>query len=125
MRDGKGKQRVLLVDDDQSVLDLWRTLLEAEGYSVSSVASGGGAAKLMAAGDGIDLLITDMQLRDMSGIKLAADFAKEKPDLPILFTAASAPHEKLLRQARSTTILHKPFIAHLLLENVRRILNHR
>lgn len=60
---------VLLVDDDDAVLSIWRALLENAGFSVASTSDGGRAIALLAK-DAFDAVVTDICMPDIDGLSL-------------------------------------------------------
>ncbi len=66
----------LVIDDDQSLLDLLAELLTDEGFTVSSYVLSRPAVDAMAQ-QRFDLIITDVNLPDMSGLELC-DVAREQ-----------------------------------------------
>jgi len=81
----RGHERVLLVDDEVSVRDVTRRLLERLGYEVRA-AEGGAAARAMSAdGWAPAILVTDVAMPGETGPQLAATLRRRWPSLPILF----------------------------------------
>jgi CheY-like chemotaxis protein len=80
--------RILLVDDEPTVLALMaRTLAEA-GYDVITASNGLEALELaVAARPHVDAVITDVQMPQMGGEALAAALRQADLDLPILFVS--------------------------------------
>lgn len=82
---GSGQHRVLVVDDEPSVGNLIRELLEMEGYVVDLHRESTGAlAALTATPDRYALLVTDQTMPALSGLELAAAVRARNPHLPIL-----------------------------------------
>jgi signal transduction histidine kinase/ActR/RegA family two-component response regulator len=77
--------RILLVDDNQSVLDGVLTQLKLAGHQVESALSGPSAIKVFQAGPfDFDLLITDQLMPGMLGDELARTVREIRPELPIV-----------------------------------------
>ncbi len=102
---------VLVVDDNLSIVELLRGLLEQMGAEVGPC---GCAADVLAAlgsdPQAWDLLVTDFDMPDMDGAALAAAARLLKPDLPILLcTGAPGPHlERHRHQPLFDAIIGKP-----------------
>jgi len=73
--------RILIVDDRRPILDGIKPLLERCGYEVLTATSGRDALSC----ETPDLLLTDIQMPFMDGVKLAIRFRERCPTLPILF----------------------------------------
>jgi two-component system cell cycle sensor histidine kinase/response regulator CckA len=76
--------RVLLVDDNVSLLTLFGEVLLHEGYGVVAVSNGSQAELRAAAEPGFDLLITDYNMPGMNGVELASRLTLRQPHLPVL-----------------------------------------
>ena len=80
-----GHGRVLLVDDEESLLDLGRQMLEDLGYEVvTETAAERALRRFTEDPGGIDLVITDQGMPGMSGTDLAARMLEVRSDLPIV-----------------------------------------
>jgi DNA-binding response OmpR family regulator len=71
------KKKILIVEDDQFLRELYCEVLEKEGYSVSSGADGQEGYQLMKKG-GFDLVLLDVMLPKMDGIDILKKLQKEK-----------------------------------------------
>ena len=78
---------VLCVDDEQTALQLRRTLLESAGYKVLAAKSGAQAVKMFAS-EPIDAAILDYWMADMNGLNVAREIRKLNPKLPIIILSA-------------------------------------
>jgi CheY-like chemotaxis protein len=78
---------VLCVDDEQTALQLRRTLLESAGYRVLAAKSGAQAVKMFAS-EPIDAAILDYWMADMNGLNVAREIRKLNPKLPIIILSA-------------------------------------
>jgi PAS domain S-box-containing protein len=81
---GRG-QRVLVVEDDESVRELVILILSRSGYQVVPAPSPREALTLTGRSpDGFDALVTDVVMPEMSGTALAEQVWARRPDLPVL-----------------------------------------
>jgi two-component system, cell cycle sensor histidine kinase and response regulator CckA len=104
---------VLIVDDEDAVRNLIRTLFRLAGYEVLSCPSGPEALDLMAArGGNVHLLVTDINLGPlMDGIELAESLRAFYPALKVLYISGMEERERLdpeLAGGRAH-FLQKPF----------------
>lgn len=109
-----GKATILLVEDNEDVRQLSRTMLETHGYAVVTAASGEEALRLLeehegGAQGGIGLLFSDVIMPGgMTGLQLAEDVRRRRPGLPILLATG---YMEQLPDARSPAfpVLPKPY----------------
>jgi len=123
-----GSETVLLIEDDQSLRDLLREILEGAGYTVL-VADGGDRALQIADGypTAIQLIVTDVIMPGLSGRQAAERIKSARSEVEILFISgytseAIAKHGVL---EAGTHFLNKPFTAEELLRKVRDVLDRR
>jgi PAS domain S-box-containing protein len=84
---GRG-QRVLCIDDDPLVIAMLGYLLDGWGYQVKAVLDAAEAMQaLRAAPDAWDLVITDLNMPEHSGLDVLAQARALRPDLPIILTS--------------------------------------
>jgi len=76
-------KRILIIDDELSVLKVLRKILQFEGYTVVT-ASNGEEGLEMFRKTPCDLVITDMVMPVKDGLQTILDLRKEKPDLPVI-----------------------------------------
>jgi len=78
-------ERILVVDDEASVVDLERRILDSKGYDVVGAAGPLEALEILQkAPDEIDLIITDMTMPKMTGAQLVEQVRAVRADLPII-----------------------------------------
>lgn len=101
---------ILVVDDEESILNLIRLNLEIEGYTVHTAASGNAAHEQWRTQQ-IDFIILDVMLPDTDGYQLLREFRSSNPDIPIIMlTAKGQINDKLLGlQLGADDYLVKPF----------------
>jgi PAS domain S-box-containing protein len=121
-----GTEHLLVVEDDDAIRALTRTMLEHGGYQVHTAAGPDEAEQLFAAGPAaFSLLITDVILPGSSGPALFARLARRRPDLKVLFvsgyTADALLHQG--HQVGEVEFLPKPFTAPVLRRRVRELLD--
>jgi len=81
----RGKERILLIDDEQALASLGKQMLERFGYQVISETSSMEALEAFRAQpNGFDLVITDVMMPSMTGLELAEKLLTVRPDIPII-----------------------------------------
>jgi len=102
--------RVLLVDDEQSVLGFMRELLQSWGLDVVAVRQAPAARELLADDAGLDLLLTDQTMPELSGVDLAHAAQSLRPNLPVLLYSGHADliDVEALKQSGIRRVLRKP-----------------
>ncbi|QJC79760.1 hybrid sensor histidine kinase/response regulator [Pseudomonas umsongensis] len=98
---------ILVVDDDSLVLTSTCLLLEDLGHQVITATSGAQGLEAFENNTGIDLVITDMAMPQMSGAQLAQAIRERNPDMPIILATGYA--ERLEGFAARLPRLSKPF----------------
>ena len=102
--------RLLIIDDDQSVLNLLESYLNKNYDVVCMSNSLDGLKRIESAENGFDLIITDLVMPEISGIGLISILKKEHPEIPIIaITGKGEEPEKLSIEAKVDGILQKPF----------------
>jgi signal transduction histidine kinase/ActR/RegA family two-component response regulator len=116
---------ILLVDDEESVREFTRRALANSGFTV--LAAKGGAEALNISDhfpDPIDLLITDNQMPNMTGMQLTEQMVKRRPDIQTIVVSgyseelpgSPTPDAKI-------AFLQKPFTTEQLTSLIRRVLS--
>jgi nitrogen-specific signal transduction histidine kinase/ActR/RegA family two-component response regulator len=121
-----GNEKILLVDDEISIAQLEKQMLERFGYQVTAHISSTDALKAFQADPaGYDLVITDMTMQDMTGEDLATAILSIRWDIPIvLCTGFSSRMDKEKALALGIKgFLMKPVIISEMVEMVRKLLD--
>ena len=85
---------VLLVEDEPSVRNVTKKMLEIRGYTVLVSESPEEAIRVLASYTGsVDVLLTDVKLPGMDGVELAAQLRRSRPGLKVVFTSGYARDE--------------------------------
>ncbi len=120
----RGTETVLVVEDDPNVRDLVRLLLEHNGYTVLTVRDAHEAERACTE-LGVDLLLTDVVMPEVSGQALAERIGQVAPDVRILFMSGysdEAVHRHGILSERAAFI-EKPFTERALTAKVREVLD--
>jgi CheY-like chemotaxis protein len=87
------RAKILFVDDDLLIAGSTVALLEDLGHEVVEVHSAREALQLLEGGLPTDLLITDHAMPGMTGIELAREVRRQRPQLPVLLATGFAELE--------------------------------
>lgn len=92
--------RILVVDDQVSMRGLHRSILETAGYRVQTACHGREALAVIAA-DGVDLVLTDIEMPEMDGFELLRAIREdaERASLPVVMVTALGTDEQRQRGA--------------------------
>src|ERR687887_533514 len=107
------KARILIVDDEESIRELFAELLQRWGYEVDQTADGHGALKL-AAETHPDVIISDLVMPKLDGLALVRALREEQPDTPVVvITGQSGTGKEMVARAihQLSPRRDKPFIA--------------
>lgn len=117
----KEKRRILVADDDESILEVIRIMLEGESYEVVTANNGKEAVDQL--DESFDLVILDVMMPECSGITACSEIRK-KSMVPILFlTAKSTDADKIAGfSAGGDDYLVKPFSYAELLSRVKALI---
>jgi signal transduction histidine kinase/CheY-like chemotaxis protein len=102
--------KTLVVEDQTEVRSQIADALIEKGYTVVEAGDGTAGLRVLESGEPLDLLITDVGLPGLSGIRLAEAARAWRPDLPILvITGYVGRSLETLRLAPNIEVLRKPF----------------
>src|SRR5580704_16968776 len=80
-------EKILVVDDEEAIREVVSTLLEAQGYQCT-VCSNGRMALDAFRKDTFDLVLSDIVMPEMDGLKLLGELRNEDPDVPVIMVTA-------------------------------------
>jgi nitrogen-specific signal transduction histidine kinase/CheY-like chemotaxis protein len=119
-------ETILLVEDDLTLLDMTRRMLEKTGYKVLP-ANGGEEALRLAAKDSvrIDLLLTDVVMPEMNGKELCDKITTRIPDIKVLYMSGYTSNVLGLNGVldEDVELVAKPFSRKVLTDKIREILD--
>ncbi len=121
--EARGRETVLIVEDEASVRRLARLILQRRGYTVLEAESGPAALAVWQAHLGrIDLVLTDMVMPGgVSGLHLASTLLEARPDLRVIVTSGYSVDlaGKDLAHTDGVSLLRKPYSSDGLADAVR------
>jgi PAS domain S-box-containing protein len=121
----RGKERVLFIDDEELLVEWGQALLERLGYEVTALTDSAEAFDIFSSDPSrFDLVITDQTMPHMTGLRLARELLKIRPNIPIILCTghsdAVTPHT--LKEAGVREFMLKPLAKRELSQAVRRVL---
>jgi DNA-binding NtrC family response regulator len=78
---------LLIVDDENGYREVLKTVFEAEGYSVSTAANGRSALSHLTSKK-CDLIVSDVRMPDIDGIRLLKEAREADPDIGVVLMTA-------------------------------------
>ncbi len=101
---------ILIVDDERSMRDFLKILLNKEGYKVDTASDGNQALEYIKE-KAFDLVITDIQMTGMSGLELLNAIKEHSPTLPVvIITAFASPDDAVFAMKNGAfDYVSKPF----------------
>ena len=120
------KEKILVVDDEEAIREVVSTLLEAQGYACTVRQNGRLALEAFREG-AYDLVLSDIVMPEMDGLKLLAELRRDDPDVPVIMVTAMHDISIALEAIRAGAYdyILKPFERDQLHMSVRRALDHR
>lgn len=114
---------VLLVDDEVLLLRCISEYLETSGYTVFAAESASTALEMLKGHSSeIDCVVTDYSMPSSTGIWLAREVRKVRPDLPIVL-CSGFPEDNLAAESAVSSLISKPFQPQQLLNVITRLLS--
>ena len=115
--------RILVVDDDEAIRRINTLILLRAGYEVDSVEDGAMAWDTLNACS-YDLLITDNNMPNLTGLELLRKVRDHHIDLPVIMASGTIPTETFAQNPwlQPTATLSKPHTLEALLNTVRNVL---
>jgi PAS domain S-box-containing protein len=120
-----GKERILLIDDEEIQIRSLQPVLERLGYQVTAMSDAVDSLEIFKRRpDAFDLVITDQTMPHMTGQELAQELLRIRPDLPIILCTGFSEviHEAEARGLGIREFMMKPFSIKQMTESIRRAL---
>jgi len=123
----RGSESILLLDDEQTVVEMGTRLLECLGYKVTSQTESVKALEVFRSSpDDFDLVITDYTMPKLTGLDFAREVLRIRPDIPVLLCTGFS--EKITPDSvkgLGMGLLMKPYGMREISEMVRKTLDTR
>jgi len=112
--------RILVIEDEPRILGFLKVGLEAEGFAVDG-AEDGASGLALALCEPYELVVLDLQLPQLDGLRLLDELHRGRPELPVLILSARTDLPTKLRsfQLGANDYLSKPFSFDELVARVR------
>lgn len=117
------KNRILVIDDEQSVTDALRFILTESGHHVDAAKSGAEAKELLK-GSPYDLVFTDLRLPDANGIELLTLIKSDTPNTEVIVMTAHGSLDITIEAIKGGAFyyIEKPFTPHQVVTLIERAL---
>lgn len=115
------KMRILVVDDDRSVRESLKKVLEGAGYEVV-LAGGGAEAAIRFEAARMDLLLLDLNLPNQSGWEIFEELTTRRPIVPVIIITGLPVQGSTAQMAGAGALFEKPVEVTALLERVEELL---
>ena len=122
----KGKERIMVVDDEKSTADVMRKLLERLGYDVKRLLSSVDALETFRNNpDVFDLVLTDMTMPGLSGDALARKIMAVRSDTPVILCTGfnDKIDEKKAKEFGISAFIMKPVTLSDMAKTIREVLD--
>jgi len=123
---GREPARILVVDDEDIIREVFAERLADAGYSVLVASNGAEALGLLAAGEVVDLVLTDLSMPGMNGLTLIRAVQDRYPTMPALLLTGYAEDSGHIFSGDTVSgpvgLLHKPVNDVQLLDRIEAML---
>lgn len=119
-----GSARILVAEDDADTRGLIQRVLENQGYAVTTAADGVEALARLAAG-AFDLILSDVNMPNLDGLRLMEIKAQKRIGTPVIFFTAEGEGEARALALGAEDYIKKPVSKDVIVARVRRALERR
>ncbi|AFM27417.1 PAS domain S-box protein [Desulfomonile tiedjei] len=123
-----GSETLLMIDDEESIRNLGKELLNEAGYNVLTAGSGQEALRIYREiWEGVSLVILDLVMPDMSGLECLEELLKVNPDVKVLIASGYSPANqgREILELGAVGFVSKPYNFKQILAAVRAALDYR
>ncbi|MEQ8187975.1 MAG: response regulator [Candidatus Eremiobacterota bacterium] len=120
-----GKEKILIVDDDEDLAIMLQSILNRQGYDVIVSTDGREALKVFRNHRDIDLVITDQAMPEITGTQLAQEIYGISPSVPVILCTGFTEdlHLEPVTYPGIRKFFLKPFTIRNIAEGIREVLN--
>lgn len=126
--DNMSKEKILVVDDEEDILELVRYNLDREGYKVTCTTSGEEALKASAS-EPTDLIVLDLMLPGIDGLEVARRLKENSGtrDTPIVMLTAKGEEADIVTglELGADDYITKPFSPRILIARIKAVIRRR
>ncbi len=123
-----GTESIFIIDDEKVLLDVYKRILERQGYAITTCDSSKDALKKFKDNPYVfDLVITDMTMPFMTGDTLAMEIKQVRPDVPIILCSGYSEHmnKKKAEGLGIDKFLTKPINLNEFAKAIREVIDHQ
>lgn len=121
----RGSASIMIVDDEESIVEMLKEILEKRGFQVTACTSSLEAlAIFQQSPDRFDIVISDQTMPEMTGIQLVQNLLKIKPDLPIILCTGFSESitEEQVKSMGVREFIMKPVIVEDIIRAIKKAL---
>jgi CheY-like chemotaxis protein len=121
---GSGSEHILVVDDESSLLDIWKDVLGHFGYRVTTASSGEEALEVFSEVSP-DLIILDMNMPGMGGLRCLERLIKRDSSARVIISSGHHEDDQVEKALHvgAQGFLGKPYTVESLLTEIRKIMD--
>lgn len=115
--------RILLIDDEETILDNLKFILELEGYQVITASNGREGLRIISENRDIDTVISDMKMPGLSGLDVIRSVREVDPDIGVIILTGHGDMDNAIQSMREGAFdyLNKPVNADKLILCLERV----
>ena len=116
---------ILIVDDDADLLDMYQEVIQIDGTKTLTAASGADALECCKANPNIQVIISDANMGEVSGLELLENLKTHYQTMPVfyLLTGAFDINEEEIKKAGARGLILKPFDLNEILGRIKKDIN--
>jgi CheY-like chemotaxis protein len=123
-----GSERILFVDDDNSLAEMGKLMLEKLGYKVTVRTSSIEALEVFRKGPNkFDLVITDQTMPNKTGTQLTRELLRIRPDIPVILSTgfSETVNKENFKSLGIRAFVMKPIVKNDIAKTIRKVLEER